>query len=176
MKNLLLIFIFTLGLAACTEKGEHHGHHMTKEIMDSLRGELLKTDISFSELSDTKGRKAAFDQFAGENATLLRPYSMPVNGHDSIMSVINSVPDSLYHLTWKPISADVARSGEIGFTYGTYLLGLKGAGQEEGTYCMVWHKDKDRKWKFIMETSNEGLSLAEKANDAALDAKEEKKK
>ena len=99
---------------------------------------------------------------------------MPVTGHDSIMSMLNAYPDSFYHLTWKPISSDVAKSGEIGFTYGTYRLDIKGAGQEEGTYCTVWHKDGSGKWKYILDTGNQGLSTSEKAKNKSIDAKRPK--
>jgi hypothetical protein len=45
-------------------------------------------------------------------------------------------------------------------------------GHEEGTYCTVWKKDKDKKWKFVLDTGNEGLKPAEKAADMKIDAEE----
>jgi ketosteroid isomerase-like protein len=178
MKKLILILAVAAGLSACSDR-DHDGHrHMSREIMDSLRDDLIKTDLAFSEMSDTKGRNAAFSAYAADNATVLRPYSMPITGHDAIMGIFAAHPDSLYHLTWKPISADVAKSGEIGFTYGTYALDIKGVGQEEGTYCTVWHKNKDKQWKYLLDTGNQGLSSDEKAEDKKIDkkkAKEEKK-
>jgi ketosteroid isomerase-like protein len=175
MKKLILILAVTVGLSACGDK-EHHGGHrqMSKEMMDSMRDDLLKQDIAFSELSDSKGRNAAFAEYASSNATLLRPFSMPITGKDSIVHMLSNYPDSLYRLTWKPISSDVAMSGEIGFTYGTYLLDIKGAGEEEGTYCTVWHKDADKKWKYIVDTGNQGLSREERAKDKVIDAKRHK--
>lgn len=130
--------------------------------MDSLRTDLLNTDIAFSSLSAEKGRNAAFAEYAADHATILRPYSMPLTGKDSITSVMARHPDSLRRLTWIPISADVARSGEIGFTYGTYSMQIKDGPREEGTYCTVWHKDTAKKWKFILDTGNEGLTTQSK--------------
>ena len=144
---------------------------MTPAMMDSLRNDLLKTDIAFSELSEQKGRNAAFAEYAADNATLLRPFSRPLTGRDSIKSMLAMHPDSSYKLTWTPISADVARSGEIGFTYGTYSLDIKNVGKEEGTYATVWHKDSTKTWKFILDTGNEGLSSGEKKHDEKIDKK-----
>jgi len=175
MKKIFFLAIVAASLSACgdKDKGEHHGHHMTAAMMDSLRDDLLKTDIAFSKLSEEKGRNAAFIEYAADNATMLRPFSRPITGRDSLRSMLSGHPDSSYKLTWVPISSDVAKSGEIGFTYGTYTLEIKGAGHEDGTYATVWHKDSTKAWKFILDTGNEGLSTGEKADDAKMDAKKQ---
>ena len=175
MKKLLFLAIVAAGLSACGDKGQH-GHHWTAAQMDSLRTDLLNADIAFSKLSEEKGRNAAFSEYAGDNATMLRPLSHPVTGRDAIATMLKEYPDSLYKLTWVPISSDVARSGEIGFTYGTYSLEIKGGNHEEGTYSTVWHKDTTKAWKYILETSNAGLSPADKAEDSKVDEKMEPKK
>ena len=173
MRYLTLLLVVTIALTSCSEK--EHGHHkMTKEKMDSLRSDLLKADMAFSAMSEEKGRNAAFIAYAADDATLLRPYSMPVTGKDSIIRMLANHPDTARKLTWIPISSDVAHSGEIGFTYGTYSLQIKDGPKEEGTYCTVWHKDTAKNWKFILDTGNEGLNRADKAIDKAEEAKEAK--
>jgi ketosteroid isomerase-like protein len=177
MKNIILILAVAMALSSCTDKGKTAAcFTITKEVMDSLRGDLMKTDIAFSEMSEQKGQNVAFAEYAADNATILRPYSMPVTGKDSIMHMFSAHPDSTRKLTWTPSASDVAISGEIGFTYGTYILLRNGKEKEEGTYCTVWHKNKDKKWKFLVDTGNEGLNAADKAEDMAEEkAKEEKK-
>jgi ketosteroid isomerase-like protein len=177
MKKLLLIALAGATLAACGDKGgEHHGHKVGKAELDSMRNELLNVDIAFSKMSEEKGRSVAFTEYAADNATLLRPLSRPVTGRQAIADLLKNYPDSLYKLTWVPISSDVARSGEIGFTYGTYHLEIKGGDHEEGTYNVVWHKDSTHAWKYILETSNAGLSKGDKAEDEKVDAELEKDK
>ena len=172
MKKLLFIALVAISFSACNNNKKCcERQPMTAAVMDSLRSDLLKTDVAFSKMSEEKGRNAAFVAFAADNATLLRPFSRPLTGRDSIQSMLNAHPDTAYKLTWTPISSDVAKSGEIGFTYGTYSLEIKNVGHEEGTYATVWHKDSTKTWKFILDTGNEGLSSGEKAADAKIDAK-----
>ena len=172
MKKLIFLAAIAISFSACHSDEKGHGHHRTPAFMDSLRNDLLKTDIAFSKLSEEKGRGAAFLEYAADNATILKTFSHPLTGRDKIKSLFDSYPDSLYSCTWVPISADVARSGEFGFTYGTYQLDIKKTGEHEaGTYCTVWHKDTTNAWKYILDTGNEGLDPAEKEADAKIDAK-----
>jgi ketosteroid isomerase-like protein len=176
--NFLLLVMLAAGFTACNNNTGRH--HLSKEAMyarmDSLRGDLLKTDLAFAELSEQKGRNQAFIAYAAENATFLRPYSMPVTGRDTIINLFKEHPDTGYTLTWVPIRADVARSGDLGFTYGTYSLDVKNIGKEEGTYCTVWKKDKDHNWKFVLDTGNSGLKPEEQAQNKAIRAEVKKQK
>lgn len=147
-----------------------------KARLDSLRTELLHTDMAFSQVSEEKGRNAAFLQYAADDATLLRPFSMPATGIDTIKALFGRHPDSLYTLTWMPIQADVARSGDIGYTYGTYRLVVKNIGTEDGTYCTVWKREKGKSWKFVLDTGNEGLKKEDKAANEAIKAEVKKEK
>ena len=170
MKKIFFVAIIALSFAACSEKSCNH-HAVTPAMIDSMRNDLLKTDLAFSKLSEEKGQNAAFAEYAADEATVLRPFSHPITGRDSIKHMMSLHPDTSFTLTWVPLSSDVARSGEIGFTYGTYSLEYKKGGHEEGSYCTIWHKDTTKAWKFILDTGNEGLSSKEKAADEKLDAK-----
>ncbi len=174
--NFLLLVVFAACLSACNTNNERTRLSPEERAarMDSLRSDLLKTDLAFSELSEQKGRNTAFTAYAADNATFLRPYSMPVTGKDTIISLFKAHPDTAYVLTWVPIRSDVSRSGDLGFTYGTYSLEIKNIGKEEGTYCTVWKKDKDHKWKFVLDTGNEGLKTSEVAEDKAIKAEVKK--
>jgi ketosteroid isomerase-like protein len=169
--SVLLLVVAVVTFSSCNQQGPPPpSHEAMKARMDSLRNDLLQTDLSFSQLSEQKGRNAAFIAFAAEHATMLRPYSMPLTGKDSLISRFSAHPDTAYTLTWVPVKADVARSGELGFTYGTYQLIIKNIGKEEGTYCTVWKKDKNHSWKFILDTGNEGLNAGDESADKEIKA------
>lgn len=175
MKYFVLLVAAACVVTSCNQKmdpAKRHAAIMAR--VDSLRNDLLKTDLAFSEMSEQKGRNAAFIAYADSNATFLRPNHMPITGKDTIAALLQNHPDTGIVLTWVPIRADVAKSGDIGYTYGTYNVEVKGIGAEEGTYCTIWKRDKEHGWKFILDTGNEGLSSADKAGEKII--KEEEKK
>ena len=174
MKYYLLLVVAAISLNSCNRPEPVLSKEAKKARMDSLRNDLLQTDLAFSQLSEQKGRNAAFVSYAAEHATLLRPFSMPVTGKDTLENLLNSYPDTAYVLTWVPIKADVAHSGEMGYTYGTYSLNIKNIGKEEGTYCTIWRKDKNHTWKFVLDTGNEGLNAKDESADKTIKAEEKK--
>jgi ketosteroid isomerase-like protein len=175
MKYFLLLVVAAICLNSCNNhEAAPPSHEVMKARMDSLRNDLLQTDLAFSQLSEQKGRNAAFIAYAAEHATLLRPFSMPITGKDSIVNLLNAYPDSGYTLTWVPIKADVAHSGDLGYSYGTYSLVIKNIGKEEGTYCTIWKKDKNHSWKFVLDTGNEGLNNKDESADKTIKAEEKK--
>ena len=172
MKYLFFIPVALMMFTGCNQSMGGHNKLTPKERearMDSLKSDLLKTDVAFAQMSVEKGRNAAFISYADSSATVLRPYSMPITGKDTIVSLFKNFTDTDCTLNWMPISADVARSGDLGFTYGTYSFELKGVGKEEGTYCTVWKKDKNHEWKFVMDTGNKGLNDEDKIEDPKVD-------
>ena len=67
-------------------------------------------------------------------------------------------------LTWHPNSVGVARSGELGYTSGTYELSFKDASgktiADKGKYLIVWKKHPDGTWKVLFDMSNSDLPPA----------------
>jgi hypothetical protein len=124
---------------------------------ETMKMELLEADRSFSELSAQKGMKIAFETYCDEEGVLLRPERTPVEGREAVTNLLGKMDDSAFRLTWTPLLARVARSGELGYTYGTYeQLVLENGEIHTGTYLTVWGKGKDG-WKFLLDTGNEGL-------------------
>ena len=118
---------------------------------------MMATDREFSDLSKAKGMKYAFMEYLDSNGILLRPNEMPIVGADAIdyLSLMN---DTTYSLTWEPRGGQVAKSGDLGFTYGIYTL--KPSGKEKltkGTYISVWKRQEDGNWKFVLDSGNEGI-------------------
>ena len=119
--------------------------------------EMIEADKDFSKLSEDKGVKAAFMEYIDSNGVLLRPNSMPFVGADAI-DCISRENDTSYSMTWEPMGGSVAKSGDLGYTFGVYLLKFKNKDSvQKGTYVSVWKKQADGKWKFIVDSGNEGL-------------------
>ena len=67
-------------------------------------------------------------------------------------------------LSWKVTKVEVAKSGDLGYLYGTYELTLKdiAGGQptyETGKLVEIWRKQPDGKWKCIVDTYNSDTPL-----------------
>lgn len=153
MRNLYLHLIFLYFICQSAAFGQND--------ISALKEELIRTDSEFSEMSVAKGRNAAFIHYAAEDAVLMRPNGYPLTGKDEITKQLQMKSDSTYTLTWKPVFSSVAESGEMGYTYGTWKLALKNnlsePQHEEGTYATIWKKDKEGRWKFVLDVGNEGL-------------------
>ena len=118
---------------------------------------LLDTDRSFSKLSEQKGSKFALIQFIDNKGILLRPASTPIIGGQAI-NYISQLYDSTFTMTWEPKGGDVAKSGDLGFTYGLYSVKPKEKDTiYYGTYVSIWKRQADGKWKFVLQSQNEGI-------------------
>jgi ketosteroid isomerase-like protein len=130
--------------------------------IEKMEAELFQTDIAFSNLSIEQGRNAAFIAFCADDAVMLAPNNMPIEGKKIITAKLLSRSDSDYSLTWHPVNAFVAKSGELGYTYGLWNLETADSAgnklSEQGTYATVWKKNKLGEWKFVLDTGNEGLA------------------
>ncbi len=118
--------------------------------------DLYQADRDFSALSEKAGFAEAFIRYAHDDAVLLRPKRMPVTGKSEIVNLYEKARLSKAVLTWEPLSGGIAGSGDLGYTYGTYLA-VAGQDTTRGTYVSIWKKDSAGKWKYVLDTGNEGL-------------------
>ena len=90
---------------------------------------------------------------------MLVPNNPILTGQDAIAKFIaRSFRAVGYKIAWRPNKAGVARSGELGYTSGTYKLRFKDASgnaiADKGKYLMVWKKQADGAWKVLFDISN----------------------
>lgn len=121
---------------------------------------LKQVDIEFSNLSMEKGMNYAFLSYVADDGVLLRPKNYPIEGIEKVKESLGD-SDTSFTLTWSPLFADISESLELGYTYGIYELTIKSKDDkpnvQKGTYLTIWKKDKDGKWKFVLDTGNAGL-------------------
>lgn len=152
MRTLALLCV-VLVLGSCQELA----FRKKDERVDALNT-MQQTDADFSETSRKKGFKAAFLEYIDEDGALLRPNRMPIVGADAV-EYLSAINDSTVQLTWEPLGGDVAKAGDMGYTYGTYLM-KDSANEVHGTYVTVWRKNPDGKWKFVLDSGNQGIGEA----------------
>lgn len=123
---------------------------------------LKATDIAWSEAAGKKDADAVTGFMTADGATL--PPNGPVaKGVDAVKKGWAGI-FGLKELSikWEPTSVQVADSGEIGYTSGTYSLSFtdpKGAKvNDTGKYLEVWKK-VDGKWKCHLDMYNSDIPL-----------------
>lgn len=125
---------------------------------DSAREEILKADREFSAYSVNHGMKAAFLAYADDSVVMLMDKHYPVIGKNSLDSLYGPLEDNTFTLSWEPMDAKAARSGDLGFSYGTYSMQVKGdSSVSRGTYVSVWSRQASGAWKYILDSGNSGL-------------------
>jgi ketosteroid isomerase-like protein len=122
--------------------------------LDSERNTLMATDKAWSEtIADTD----AFLSFVADGAHFM-PFGAPLAQGEAIRTTwggLTSMPG--FGLEWQATSAEVAASGDIGYTIGTFALTFEQDGSAmltEGKYVTIWGKQVDGSWKVRVDCFN----------------------
>ena len=149
----LFLFVVTI-LFSCKETKKTSDPEFDKA---QAALELMSYERDFSVMSGTKGMKAAFIEYLDSNGVLLRPHQFPISGAGAIDYLIQQ-NDGDYTFTWDPQQAAVSKSGDLGYTYGVFIMKPVTADtMYYGTYTHIWKKQPDGKWKLVLNTFNEGV-------------------
>ncbi|MBS1791125.1 MAG: nuclear transport factor 2 family protein [Acidobacteria bacterium] len=108
---------------------------------------LLKADREFFEAAKA-GASPAWQKFLSDNARIHRNQMMPVVGKVELKTWTGKQSAAI---TGEPIKADVARSGDFGYSYGKYEL--KTEKPEKGYYARVWKRDAKGNWRISFDVT-----------------------
>src|SRR5277367_2967949 len=115
---------------------------------------LLQLEADFMKAAAEKGSQGYMSYYA-EDAAELPNGEHAILGKENIARTMGFLDDKNNHLTWTPVHADMATSGDLGYTYGTFefrSIGKDGkASTEYGKYVSIWKKQKDGSWKVVMD-------------------------
>ena len=131
---------------------------------DTQKRRLLSTDQQFAQMSLDKGAGEAFNHYLTDDAMGMSPKQHPVIGREKLYGEMK-VGQEDYVLAWEPQRAEVSRSEDMGWTWGTYILSfLDEAGVEQkryGKYLNIWEKQDDGEWKVAVDMGNSSPSPTE---------------
>jgi uncharacterized protein (TIGR02246 family) len=102
--------------------------------------------------------------FYADDAVLLPPNAPIATDRKSIRESWAAVLGQSPAVSWKASKAEVAKSGELGYLYGTYELSIKDPKggppvPDAGKLVEIWKKQADGKWKCIVDTFNSDLPI-----------------
>jgi ketosteroid isomerase-like protein len=107
----------------------------------------------FSGSFNLSDAPTTFDSFAAAEVRVFRNDKFPFVGK---VAASAALPDGSNVWTWQPALVSVSRSGDLGYTYGTYRITSKDFSQkilESGNYYRVWKK-QGNKWLVVADLTN----------------------
>jgi ketosteroid isomerase-like protein len=120
-------------------------------------GALRQLEADFMKATAERGAQGYMSYYAEDAAELPNGEDM-LQGKKNIAKTMGFLDQKENHLTWTPVHADMAASGDLGYTYGTYeFLSKDKDGKptvEYGKYVSIWKKQKDGNWKVVMDMGN----------------------
>ncbi len=126
--------------------------------------QIRSADSDWSKAAGTKQLDAMVAYYSDDAIVL--PPNMPVSrGKDAARAALGpmfAMPG--FSLAWKATDAGAAKSGEIGYSLGTYEMTMndpKGnPAKDQGKYVTIWKKQSDGSWKAAVDTFNSDLPAA----------------
>jgi len=116
-----------------------------KITVEAATRSLKDTDAALTNAARA-GQADAYRGHLAEGARFHRPEMMPVVGHDAVLAWLAGQPG---YASGESKFAETSMAGDLGYTYGTYLL--KGDPASRGFYVRVWTRGRDGVWRVALD-------------------------
>lgn len=118
---------------------------------------LMEADRRFAAAVAEGGTSAWVSWFAEDGAQIV-PNAGEIRGREAIGELMADLDDPSHTLTWEPLRADIAASGDLGWTTGGFVSEVTAADgttrRSHGRYVSIWRKQADGSWKVVMDLGN----------------------
>ena len=114
------------------------------------RRNLLDWDRHYLQLSTKHGLVKAFMSYASPDARLYRVGSLPLIGRTLSANALEAAKGQV---SWTTVGGDVSRSGDLGYTYGTYEVTDAAKVTERGSYVRIWENEGGL-WRIVLDVAN----------------------
>lgn len=119
--------------------------------------DVRAADDEFAQTAMKLGSSRAFGAYAAANAQIFSTPGEFITGPDAIAQAFGPTTDDS-KLSWHPVTGEVARSGDLGFTVGNAVFtgkNLDGTPQVRySKYLTVWRKQRDGSWRYVVDGGN----------------------
>jgi ketosteroid isomerase-like protein len=116
---------------------------------EAERSALLKIENDISKSAAAKKSTDAVLSYLADGGRVYRDDAFPAVGREAARALLETKPGSL---AWHPAKADVSRSGDLGYAYGTYeFKAADGKSSEAGNYLRIWKRQADGHWKVVLD-------------------------
>jgi uncharacterized protein (TIGR02246 family) len=102
--------------------------------------------------------------FYTEDTAFMPPNGPLMTGRESAKKFFAEMMQPAdFSIAWQPTKVEAARSGEIGYSIGTYHVMFTGPDgkmiMDDGKYSTVWKKQADGSWKLAVDMFNSNTPL-----------------
>lgn len=125
---------------------------------------LRDLDAQWSKAAGAKDLDKTVSYYASD-AVVMPPHAAAATTKEAMRkswSDLISIPGM--SISWKPTKAEIAKSGDLAYTSGTYELTMNDASgkpiTDHGKYLEVWKKQADDSWKCALDIWNSDLPEA----------------
>lgn len=135
--------------------------------VDTAADALRKVDEQWSAAAAKNDLDATLSFYADDAVVL--PGNAPIaTDKKAIREIWAGMLGPGTALSWNVTKAEVSKSGELGYLYGTYDLTMKDPKggppvQDKGKLVEIWKKQVNGKWKCIVDTYNSDLPVPDGA-------------
>ena len=122
--------------------------------IENYKNEILLAEKAFADMAREQGIQNAFLAFAADSAVLSRNNKILKGRNDFIAYFSNPIWQNA-RLEWAPDFIDVAASGDLAYSYGSYSFSATDSNgtttTSSGIFHTVWKRQKDGSWKFVWD-------------------------
>lgn len=116
---------------------------------------LMQADLEFARDTKERGVDGWVSWFAEDGAQLVP--GREARGHEAIREIMTpAFAEPHSSLRWEPTFADIAESGDMGYTIGRYRSRRVDENGKQidrtGTYTSIWRKNADGQWKVVLDS------------------------
>jgi ketosteroid isomerase-like protein len=119
--------------------------------------QVRQADSAFALAADLQGTGIAFAQYVAPQGVVFSGSEIVI-GTDAVRALFDEQQRAGGTLNWRPVYADAAESGDLGFTVGEYVFTGRGTTgtvvQRFGKYLTIWKKQPDGEWRFVVDGGN----------------------
>ena len=141
MRRHICVLMLALAAAGCARSVN----------LEQERNAVLARDREWAQSAKNPD---TFMSYVAQDATVYAPGEPAAKGAATIRTKFEEMSRAPgFSVTWTPDKADVAKSGDIAYTTGSYEMITAGA-TEKGKYVAVWKKQPDGSWKVTDDIFN----------------------
>ena len=152
----LCVFAALVGMAGCATAPAVPDTH------DADIKALKDNETQWNRDYETKNPDVLAAHYT-DDAVLMAPGMPAANGRGAIRTVLaGMVNDPALSLKFEASRVEVAKSGDVGFTQGSYTMAMtdpatKKVIQDKGSYVTVYKKQPDGSWKAVSDIATSEL-------------------